>query len=471
VTRRRTFTLVAALLAVVVAATVLLVLWRPWDPVPDALRDAARKAAQVPGVVAADVTGYEVTRHDAKDGDSARVAVDVLLDEGLTAEAAREAAAQADARLAAAEVAGVRELARATTVRAGSPRATNGVEVYPLTASVAQGGDATAVADAFVLWRAGATTVSGASAEAPDGEAFVRLAQTAAERQIAASLHTADSALGYDTSGRVPDAGLARLAVETAARPGVASVSVGAQVPEDVVVDGGVVLGLTVHLAGPTTSPETDALTRWLDDPRRTAGPASLTYTLWEPGYGASVDGWVAGTEPPEPEEHTVPLPAGVEPWPPAPDAPGCSGDDLRLTLGTPDAAAGSRYLAVRAENVSGRPCALEGVPDLVFRNAGGEPQDVTSEPSAPGVVAGRVVVPAGERALATVQWRAMSTANDPDVTTTVDVVAAPGADPVPLTPASPDAPLGDGGPAELDVLDGADVRVSPWVQGAEGWS
>lgn len=449
------------------AALAVLVVWRPWDPVPDELRAAARQAADVPGVGSAEVAGYEVTTRDLKDGDVARVAVDVVLDDGLSPEAASTAAARADALLAAARVDGVRTLSRTTTVRAGEPRTVNDVEIYPLTAWVAEDGDASSVADAFALRRAGATTVSGAGAEVADGEGLVRLAQAAAEQEIAASLRTADGTLQYDASGRVPDAAVARLAAEAAGRPGVASVAVSAQVPEDVVVTGGVVLGLQVRLAGPTTSPAADAVTRWLDDPARAVGDGHLAYSLTEPGYAERVEGWVAASPPPAPEEHTVPLPAGVDPWPADDAAPACTGDDLRLTLGTPDAAAGGRYLAVHAENVSDRPCALDGVPDLVFRNADGEPQDdVTIEPSAPGVVAGRVVVPPGERALATVQWRAMSTANDPDVTTVVDVVAVPGAGPVPLTPEVPGV-----GAAELDVLDGAKVRVGPWVQAAEGWS
>ncbi|MCK9795260.1 DUF4232 domain-containing protein [Isoptericola sp. 4D.3] len=471
-TRRRAFALVAVLVAAVAAAAVL-VQSRPWDPVPDGLRAAARQAADVPGVVSVDVTGYEVTLRDAKDGDVARAVAEVVLDARLTPEAAREAASRAGAQLAAVEVAGVRELSHFTTVHAGSPRTVHGVEVYPLTASVAEDGDASAVEDGFVLWQAGATRVSGASGDAPDGDALVRLAETAAEREIAASLRTADGTLQYDTSGRVPDPVVARLAAEASSRPGVTSVSVGAQVPEGTAVAGGVVLGLDVRLTGPATTPEAEALIRWLDDPRRTADDAPLAYILWEPGYATSVAGWVARSAPPEPEEHTVPLPAGVEPWPD--EEPGgalaCAVEDLELSLSTPDAAAGSRYLAVLARNSSDRPCALEGVPGLVFRGADGEPQhDVTVGPSAPGVVPGRVVVPPGERAMATVQWPAMSTTNDPDVTTVVDVVAVPGGDPVPLTPAFPDDAPGDT-PAGLDVLDGAEVRVGPWVQRAEGWS
>ncbi|MFD6136086.1 DUF4232 domain-containing protein [Isoptericola sp. NPDC060257] len=459
-TRRRTSALVAAVILLAGTAA-LLAVWRPWDPVPDELRAATRQVADLPGVVSAEVTGYEVAFRDAKDGDVALATVDVVLDDVLSPEAASAAAARADGLLAAARVDGVRTLSRTTAVHTGDPRTVHGVEVYPLTAWVTEDGDASSVADAVVLRRAGATTVSGASAEAADGEGLVRLAEEAAEHKIAASLGTADDAVRYDASGRVPVVAAARLAVDAAGRPGVASVVVHAGFPTGTTAADDTALTLQVGLAGPTSSPEAGDVARWLDDPARDAGGRHLAYTLTEPGYAASVDGWVAAAPPPTPEEHTVPLPTGVGAWPADDDAPACAGDDLRLTLGTPDAAAGGRYLAVLAENVSGRPCALDGVPRLTFRDADGEPQDdVTTEPSAPGVVAGRVVVPAGERALATVEWRAMSTANDPDVTTTVDVVAVPDGDPVPLVPTT-----------ELDVLDGAEVRVGPWAQGAEGWS
>ncbi|MCZ2262390.1 DUF4232 domain-containing protein [Isoptericola sp. QY 916] len=459
-TRRRTSALVAAVILLAGTAA-LLAVWRPWDPVPDELRAAARQVAHLPGVVSSEVTDYEVVFRDAKDGDVALVTLEVGLDGGLSPEAASAAASQADDAVAETQVDGVRTLSRTTTVHAGDPRTVHGVEVYPLTAWVTEDGDASSVADAVVLRRAGATTVSGVSAEAADGEGLVRLAEEAAEHKIAASLGTADDAVRYDASGRVPVVAAARLAVDAAGRPGVASVVVHAGFPEGTATADDSALTLQVGLDGPTSSPEADDVARWLDDPARDAGGRHLAYTLTEPGYASRVDGWVAAAPPPTPEEHTVPLPAGVGAWPDDDDAPACASDDLRLTLGTPDAAAGGRYLAVLAENVSERPCALDGVPRLTFRNADGEPQDdVTTEPAAPGVVPGRVVVPVGERALATVQWRAMSAANDPDVTTTVDVVAVPDGDPVPLTPT-----------AELDLLDGAEVRVGPWAQGAEGWT
>jgi len=69
--------------------------------------------------------------------------------------------------------------------------------------------------------------------------------------------------------------------------------------------------------------------------------------------------------------------------------------------------------------------------------------------------------VPSGETVVALLLWRAMSTANDPDTTTDIEVVAVPGAEPVLL-----DGTM-DGTPATgLDILDGAEVRLGPWSQG-----
>ncbi|MGW8566801.1 DUF4232 domain-containing protein [Isoptericola sp. NPDC055881] len=452
---RRAAALVTALV-VVVAVAVALSAWRPWDPVPDALRAAVHDAAAVPGVVSTELTTYEVTQRDAKDGDAARADVTVVLDPGLAPDAARRAAERAHDVLAA-QVDGVRSLSLDTTVRAGTPRTVHGITVYPLTAWVADDGDATSVADAYRLWRAGATSVSGASADAADGDALVALARASADAGLTASLATADGAVQYDAYQAVPDVPAVRLAVASSRRPGVEIASFAASMEPR----------LSVALSVPAASAQARALVRWLDDPARASGLGRpVAYTLSEPGFATLVDGWVGDVAPPEPAEHTVPLPDGVAAWPDV-DAPACTGADLRLALSAPDAAAGSRYLAVLARNVSGSPCALDGTPGLVFRDAAGDAQpDVTLAPSAPGVVPGRVVVPPGERARASLQWGAMSTALDPDVTTTVDVVPVPDAEAVSLTPKVPGV-----GPVDLDVLDGATVRVSPWVQAAEGWS
>lgn len=74
--------------------------------------------------------------------------------------------------------------------------------------------------------------------------------------------------------------------------------------------------------------------------------------------------------------------------------------------------------------------------------------------------------MPPGEQMLAPLQWRAMSTANDPAVTTSIQVIAVPGAEPVLL-----DVTGHESSPTGLDILDGAEVHLGPWVQVLEGWS
>ncbi|MDQ4112451.1 MAG: hypothetical protein M3306_15335 [Actinomycetota bacterium] len=83
----------------------------------------------------------------------------------------------------------------------------------------------------------------------------------------------------------------------------------------------------------------------------------------------------------------------------------------------------------------------------------------MTTEPYEPSMVPERVVVPAGESVTAVIDWQAMSTANDPDVTTDLRVTALPGGKPVTVAVSWP------GAPSDLDILDGAEVRISPWAQ------
>lgn len=273
--------LVAALL--VAAATV--VVWRPWDPVPDELRAAAREAEAVPGVLAADVD-YTVTLRDAKDGDAARAVLTVLLDEDLAPDDARRAAERAAAVLATAEVPSARSLARSTTVHAGEPRTPHGVPVHPVTARVDEDGDATAVADAFRLRRAGAVRVSGASVEAADTTSLVRLARFASARGIPASLATGDGAVRYDGAG-TPDLDAVRLVVDAAGRPGV----------ESALFDGSSTPLLQVGMATPVGSPESQAVRRWLDESER-ATTGHVRYVVTEPGYADRLEGRVGGGRP-----------------------------------------------------------------------------------------------------------------------------------------------------------------------------
>jgi len=82
------------------------------------------------------------------------------------------------------------------------------------------------------------------------------------------------------------------------------------------------------------------------------------------------------------------------------------------------------------------------------------------------GVVPGRLVVPPGEQMLAPLRWRAMSTANDPNVAVSIQVIAVPGAEPVLL-----DVTEHESSPVGLDIMDGGDVYLGPWAQALEGWS
>lgn len=452
---------------VLVVVGVAIALWRPWDPTPGELRDAAGQVESLTGVVGTDL-GYEVTRHDAKDGDAALASLEVRLDEDMSPQEAGAVAAEAVAVFGRGQAPGV-DLTRSVRFVAGVPDELGAVTVFPLTVP---GGDDPAgdVSQAYELWQAGAARVSAGSAETAGTDQLLALADVAERHGFTTSLGTLDGTVRYEPDGTAVDLAQVWLAVGTARQHGVQTAFSGSN-------------GLSVHTTTPDDSEATAAVVDWLDE-HAPPGDDPVPYTVSSPGYATIVEGWVGGLAPPEPEPHTVRLPPGTERWPADASAPACTGADLELSLGPPDAALGGRYLSVRARNVSGTPCAVDGVPDVVFRNAAGEAQqDVTIEPASPGIVAERVVVPAEQEVVATLEWRAMSTANDPDVTTEVEVVAVPGADPVALVPSMPDlievpttdaweaTPAGGGDPITLDVLDGAEVRVGPWAQAVEGWS
>ncbi|GAA1994259.1 hypothetical protein GCM10009718_35110 [Isoptericola halotolerans] len=450
---------VLALVVAGVGAGVMLGVWRPWDTVPDALRDAVGPIESVPGVVSAEV-GYDVLHHDAKDGDTAVARLEVRLEEDLTPQAAGDAAGQVSALFTAAPVPGV-DLTWSISIVAGTPDESGSVATYPLSVHTLGSTDLdTGVTKAYELWQAGAARASAHSAETSTPDELLALADFAERRGFVAGLATLDGTVRYEPGiPVVVDVALVRLAVEAAEQDRVESAfSTGQR-------------GLSVYLADDTAS-TTAALVDWLRA-RTVAGDEPVPYTLLSPGYDTLAEGWVGGFAPPEPEPHPVRMPEGTEAWPTDDAAAECTGADLELSLGTPDAATGARYLAVHARNVSGEPCAVDGFPHVVFRDADGRAQrDVTIVPHSPGLVAERVVVPAGEQVLATLAWRAMSTTNDPEVTTEVEIVAVPGADPVALVPRAPDlAGPSDGEPVTLDVLDGAEVRQGPWAQAVDGWS
>jgi hypothetical protein len=141
-------------------------------------------------------------------------------------------------------------------------------------------------------------------------------------------------------------------------------------------------------------------------------------------------------------------------PDPAAAGLPACAGADLTVAVMWTDAAAGSRFMGLRATSTAAAPCTVTGVPTLAFTRASGTlTPDLTqlSDVSAPDVPPTVVLAP-GEAVDAEVRWAAMSTSQDPDVAVRVSVRAVPGAPVADLVL-----------PTSLDVLAGATVRVGPW--------
>lgn len=316
-----------------------------------------------------------------------------------------------------------------------------------------------ALADAFALREAGATSVSlsvsGERADSPakadvraPKDALTALATVAGNSQRPVDLFGGHA---WYRSNELPDPVAVRLVVDASERPSVTSAQLSAPFePLIVLVDAAEGDGVL------------DEVSRWLTTyggyPGRSGQP--LAYTV-QGTRGGEVEGWVGGTTPPP---TTMPSFGDAEPWPADPEAPSCRMSDLEITFGGHDAAAGSRQAWIRARNAGGQACAIEGVPAIEFLNSAGAAQTgVTTEPYEPSMVPERVVVPVGASVTAVIDWQAMSTANDPDVTTDLRVTALPGGKPVTIPVSWP------GAPSDLDILDGAEVRISPWAQGAPG--
>lgn len=427
---------------------------------PDEIESAAEAVRALPGVV--DVTVTRTFGPEAVQGNFGQrsettpstVRVEVTLAGALDPEGAGEAAGAAH-RLVAGAARDVDEH-KNVTVTSNFVGPGLSVSAGPNTAADVV---VDAVEDGYGLLAAGATTVglglgegggpdpltatAHVAAAAPDDLVDVAEAADELDRQVELEAPGAR----YRSAARVPDVDTVRLLVTAAGRPGVQDATYLAQERR-----------LTLQSDAEPGAQSLADLRRWLETQDFATADDPLAYTVLDAGY-AETTGWVSGAEPaprsPEPA-------GGAAPWPDDPAAPDCTGQDLDVTLGVVDSAAGTRGVSVRARNVSGRPCAVEGVPDLVFENAAGQPQgNVTVQPSDPGVAPTRVVVPDGGAVLAPLLWHTMSTANDPDTTTTVQVAPVPGADPVPLD-ATTDGTRATG----LDVLDGAEVRVGPWTQG-----
>ena len=121
--------------------------------------------------------------------------------------------------------------------------------------------------------------------------------------------------------------------------------------------------------------------------------------------------------------------------------------------------------MSVYAKNISAHACALRSYPQIDFLNEAGEPQQEVQLQPEPGIMLERVLIPAGQAAISTLEWNAMSTSLDPDQTVALRIRAAKAMASDTLTPEY------DGQPVSLDILDGATIAQSPWVQARDGWA
>lgn len=145
--------------------------------------------------------------------------------------------------------------------------------------------------------------------------------------------------------------------------------------------------------------------------------------------------------------------------WPADPSAPDCDPAALRPEITGSDAALGSRYLFLGATNTGAEPCAVQGHPGLTFRTLAEEPLPVTVVPAAEAT---RVVIPPGARAMAVVEWNAMPTAGNPDLTYEVVLAAVPGG-PATELPLTSWVVEGYGPHTSLDIVEDGEVTVTEW--------
>ncbi len=440
--------LIATLTAFAVVAAAILLLWHPWDrcDAPEPICLAQDEIQELDNVVAAEVD-YDAASQDSSVTDPLQVLWEVRLRETLSP---RQAAATAEAvsdRALAAVVDHV-ELEHSVTLLAGQPQGAQdyGIQIYPLRLWLGEHPGAE-TDQAFSLWQQGAARVDNAGAVAPNADVLLDLAQFSQEQGYEPTLELADGSIRYTPNGEF-SLEQVRIAVEARDQPNVDTAIFGSGI-------------LSVHsnfLEGSTTNTE---IKRWLDEHAPLSEPTA--YSLSGPGYESIQEGWIGKKLP----EHLIAkppvLPEGVTAWPDNPQATTCTQENLQLSLSEPDAALGSRYLSLYARNMSQNSCALQGYPQIVFLNAAGEPQISAATVPETSVSAERTVIPAGEYAISTLTWKAMSTSQDPDETTALSAAALPGLEPATLSPIS------QGIATPLDILDGAQVRLSPWLQAAEG--
>jgi hypothetical protein len=177
----------------------------------------------------------------------------------------------------------------------------------------------------------------------------------------------------------------------------------------------------------------------------------------------------VTGPVPPAPEAPGRPTgppasaPATTTPPPTAP-SPGvrtgrrCASTDLRLALTGFDAAMGARVATLRATNLSGRPCYVDGFATVALTR-GGDTLDLrsgttsTSQPGMPGR-ASRVGLAPGGTARSALYWRGFGAAADTSTPQTLTVTLRGGTNGQQVAVQ----------PYAFDLADGGELLVGNWV-------
>lgn len=227
------------------------------------------------------------------------------------------------------------------------------------------------------------------------------------------------------------------------------------------------VLILALVLAGCSELDDLDELTGAPPDPPEPIAPDVRPDDATPDGAEPQDAGPTKRTKLPAAVEQPEPAPTA---YPDDPAAPACAGDDLDVQITGFDAAAGSRYLSLEATNASGHPCAVQGAPALEFGRLSGTTTPRVTFPALCRGFPPRVVVPDGQELHAAVEWNAMSTSLDPDVTVEVRVRTTPDGSLIALP--LDEVPLYDGRTLDqIDVLDGAEVEVGWWQVDPNVWT
>jgi len=441
-----------AIIAALILAVAVVLIWKPWDTLiscdaPQEYCALASELSQREGISSTTID-LEVTAVDAKDGNSSQASWTVKLDEHLDPERAGDAAQWASMRIRS-FVGQQSKVHSSVRFVAGEPKdsAVPDLALYPLDVSDSKDVKEQVV-QAFALRQLGAQSVSQGSAVAADVQGLKVLGDYAAQHDEPVTLSLEDASLMYGSAQRF-DLAEFELTMEAAALDSVQSA----------VFDSS---GLSVHTADAAGSGDPGELKEWLTKHSPLKEP--IAFTVSGVGYAEIIEGWVGGKLPESLIARPARLPDGVIAWPEDPVAPACAHDDMELTLGSPDPALGSRYMALYAKNISTTSCAVNGYPRIQFLNAQGDAQLEVALTPMPSIQTQRVVIPAGESILSAMKWKAMSTTNDPDETTALRITAAPGFESIQLVPTV------EGAAVSLDILDGGQVEQSPWLQALDGW-